>query len=203
MKIQVLTMLILLAATTCFVANVQAQLIRETGTSSISGTLQKTIDDADDYQLTSEGREILFADLDATVYINRDEHPDHEADQATTAVDTGGETSHEEGGGCSGPGGFSLELLDPGGDVICQAGKPKAPGWDTDPRMACVLENPGDYLLRVRFSVSEEHTESPSGNPKVHPYLLNLSLRSLDDDEPMMKVDKAIKKSRNRLVNKE
>lgn len=203
MKATVLLTLIIVAAASCLVADVQAQLTRESGASSIAGTLQKTVDDADDYMLSSDGQQILFVDLDAAIYINRETHTGHDtAPETVAATDTSGETTHEEGG-CGGPGGFVLELFDVSNELICQAAKPKAPGWDTDPRMACLLDIPGDYILRVRFASSEGHAASQTVTPKIHPYLLNLSLRNQDGDEQQVEVDRAIKQSRNGLAYKE
>ncbi|PLX73742.1 MAG: hypothetical protein C0614_12660 [Desulfuromonas sp.] len=203
MKATVLLTLIIVGAAFCLVADVQAQLTRESGASSIAGTLQKTVDDADDYLLHSDGQQILFIDLDAAVYINRETHTGHDTAPETVATDSTGETTHEEGGCGGGPAEFALELFDLGEELICQAGKPKAPGWDTDPRMACVIENPGDYILRVRFASSEGHADTQTGIPKVHPYLLNLSLRKLGGNEQQIEVDRAIKQSRNDLAYKE
>lgn len=161
-----------LVALSLTVLPAQAQLIRESAGSTIAGTLQKTVDDADDYQFESRGDQVLVVDLDAGLFINKDTHTDsgHETGADAAAAD---ETSHEEGGGCGGPYGWVLEVYNVSQEVICSASKPKSPGWEADPRLACFLSERGDYVLRVGFAIADGH-EEPSGTPKVHPYLLIL-----------------------------
>lgn len=197
---RVCSILVFLVALSLIAFPAQSQMTRESGVSTIAGSLQKTVDDFDDYLVEARGDQVLVVDLDAGVFINKTSHsgekPGHVNDTTSVAM---AETSHEEGG-CGGPGGFSLDILNADLDVVCTAEKPKSPGWEADPRMACLLSERGDYILRVRFATSGGH-EEPQGTPKVHPYLLNVSLRELAPDGPYVSLDEAIKQSRNRLKN--
>lgn len=195
---RVLRMLVFLIVLSVIPFTAQSQMTRESGVSTIAGSLQKTVDDFDDYLVEARGEQVLVVDLDAGAFINKSSHSGEEPghDSVTTSV-AADETSHEEGG-CGGPGGFTLEVLNADLDVVCTAEKPKSPGWEADPRMACLLSERGDYILRVRFATLGGHDE-PQGSPKVHPYLLNVSLRELAPDGPYVSLDEAIKQSRNQL----
>ena len=99
----------------------------------------------------------------------------------------GGEGSDSSGGcGCGdtgGPARFHLEVYRVGAGaavLLCKAGKPKRPGWDRDPRMACRLAEAGDYLLRVKQGSPEGHeTLAAETAPASYPYLLNVTLRGI------------------------
>lgn len=187
------------------VATSQAQLTRDAGAASVAGILQKSIDDSDDYEFESRGNQVLFVDLDADIYINREPHDSHDTVASAEAEASGGfTTTHDdegEEGGCAGGGNgrFLLEVLTFGGNQVCLASKPARPGWDTDPRLACLLPHPGDYLLRVTLVGMGGHQDETVGAGKIYPYLLNVSLRDLAPDLPGMELDKAIKQSVNRL----
>lgn len=199
------------------VLDAEAQLSHEAGAASVAGTLQKPLDASDEYEFDSRGNQVLFVDLDADIYINREPHDNHDTTATETMAGGGCSTTHddaEEGGGCGsshdeggedggcaggGKGRFLLEVLTMDQVRVCQAGKPARPGWDTDPRLACLLSEPGVYLLKVTLVGMGGHTESADGGGQVHPYLLNVSLRDLAPDFSGMKLDKAIKESVNRL----
>lgn len=187
---------------------VQAQFTRDSGAGSIAGTLQKANDDYDDFEFSSKGSQVLFVDLDAEVYRNgepHDEHDDHDTngtDDLTVAAESS--STHEdsgEEGGCAGGGNASwaLEVLSSDQTQICIAGKPQRPGWDTDPRMACHIADPGDYILRVTFVSKGGHHETADVMPPIHPYLLNVSLRDVVSDRSGLSLNKAIKESVNHL----
>jgi len=189
----------------------QAQVTREGGAGSIAGTLQKTVDNYDDYQFFSKGNQVLFVDLDADLYINDSSSGGHETEDEDGCEGGGGGGSGGEGGcgdegepgeeeGCGGEGKSRFVLvLDNSQNQVCVATKPTKPGWDTDPRMACLLADKGNYILRVGFAGTEEHDDVQTGTPKIHPYLLNVSLREIADEASEIQLGKAIKDSVNRL----
>lgn len=205
-----------------------AQFTREGGVSSIAGTLQKSQDNADDYPFASKGNQILFVDLDADLYIYAGSAGGHEAEAIAASVadlaaaagegcgGSSGNGGSGEEGGCSGVGEsgeeescggsgksrFVLEVLDASFNPICTATRPTKPGWDTDPRMACLLADRGSYILRVGFASTEEHAGGGAGSPKVHPYLLNVSLRNVAVEGSQLQLDKAVKESVNQLPDK-
>lgn len=185
-----------------------AQMVRESDAASVAGTLQKGIDNDDEYEVRSTGNQLLIVDLDAEVYIVREEHTDHTdvaSAMAGGCTDDGCSDSGEgdEGCGGGGPGGFVLEVLDANRVSLCFAARPTKPGWDTDPRLACLLPERGTYFLIVAFATTEPHeTALTEEQPKpVHPYLLNVSLRDLAEDGNGLGVslNKAIVTSNNRL----
>jgi hypothetical protein len=147
-----------------------AQVVREAGTKSIAGVLAESLPFAE-WTFRSSGGEILFASLDAEIYLTRA----HEEPTTTQADDGCG----GGGGGCEGEGGpglFYLSVIGPNGSEICRAERPAPPpGWQRDPRMACVLPDrrPTTYTLRVGLLGGVEHTQ-PS-----YPFLLDVSLRSI------------------------
>jgi hypothetical protein len=63
-----------------------------------------------------------------------------------TGGETGGGCSGETGGGCSeesGPSRLCLQVLNSADQVVCYATRPMPPpGWQRDPRMACLLPPP-------------------------------------------------------------
>ncbi|MBW2519764.1 MAG: hypothetical protein JRD88_05350 [Deltaproteobacteria bacterium] len=187
----------------------QAQFTTDAGSASIAGVLKKPSDVQDNYEFSSKGNQVIFVDLDADVYINRVPHDSHESDLPTVDEHSSGcsdsHDSTEEEGGCSGGGNgrFVLQILKYDGTTICEASKPKRPGWDTDPRLACFLEYPGDYILRVTFSGPGNHADESTESPQIYPYLLNVSLRDLmTDQRKEIRLDKAVKESSNRLPGK-
>lgn len=151
----------------------QAQVVREDGVKSIAGLLYTQGPQAGgvaEWSFKSAGGEILFASLDADIYRITSSHTEG---VTTTASSTGGE---DEGEG--GPGLFKLKVLDARGQVLCQATRPAPPpGWQRDPRMACVLpaaRTQANYVVRVELA-------NPKGElvQAAYPFLLNISLRKI------------------------
>ena len=178
-----------------------AQVVRESGTSSLAGVLYTPAEPMS-WKISSRGGEILFASLSADIYRPMAGH-DHEE---------GGETAEEsptehEGGGCSddsggGPFKFYIKVLDPAGDVLCSASRPAPPpGWQRDPRLACVIPSTrwsARYTIEVGLKLNEEHAgvaASDSATPR--PFLLDLSLRPIAPSGEF--VQPAILESENRL----
>lgn len=161
-----------------------AQVVRETDVSSIGALLTGSYDD---YTFKSSGGEILFADIDRAIYQiqGRGAH-DHE--EEAEPHEPGGEE-----GGCSdgGPSLLCLQVLNEFDELLCWADRPRNPGWQTDPRLACPIEAMGrsekTYTLRVSMRSEGENT----CGDKVYPappaqgsiaYLLNVSLRRAAQD---------------------
>jgi len=87
------------------VAVAQAQVTREGGVSSVAGTLQKSVDNSDEFVFTSRGSQILFVDLDADIYINQSSSGGHETESADALVAQALSTTEEGCGGSGGSGG--------------------------------------------------------------------------------------------------
>ncbi len=147
----------------------QAQVVREDGVKSIAGVLYTTPGQPMQAEWTfkSNGGQILFATLDADIYRVFSEHEGHTA----VAPATGSAEAEDEGG----PGLFKLKVLDSYGlQVLCSASRPAPPpGWMRDARLACVMNTPGTYRLRVELNPMSELVQSS------YPFLLNLSLRKI------------------------
>lgn len=171
---------------------VHAQVVREEGAASIARVLDQSpvstgqSELVDDFVLSSRGDQILFATLDATIYQSAgrgEEEHDGPESPAPAA---------EDGGSCADEGqtGFCLQVLDEAGDVLCWAERPRNPGWQRDPRLACVLPAERgrlrDYVLRVSLrdedcgDLAYPYTAAEPGEPEpsLH-YLLNVSLRDI------------------------
>lgn len=155
-----------------------AQVVRESGATSIAGSLGGGAPTSAWWTFKSSGDEILFASLDADIYATRSEH--HEGE--TAAVEA------EEGGGCedAGPSRFCLQVLDSYGVVLCQSVRPAPPpGWQRDPRMACLIPPnrvPLTYTVRVSLATAEGGCLSDAGGLPVaeaRSFLLDLSLRRI------------------------
>jgi hypothetical protein len=144
-----------------------AQVVREDGTKSIAGVLVPSSPVAE-WTFRTAGGEILFASLDAEIYLALA----HEHEESIT-------TQAEPGGGCEGEGGpglFYVSVIAPDGAEVCRAERPAPPpGWQRDPRLACMLPNgrPTTYTLRVGLTGAGEHDQP------FYPFLLNVSLRSI------------------------
>lgn len=165
-----LMMAILVSA--CLVGDLgQAQVVREDGADSIAGVLD-TAKRQVSWTFRSAGDEILFASLDADIYRIQSTH-DHE--QVVTAEEPSGGCGGEDEGG---PGLFKLKVLDPTGAELCSASRPAPPpGWQRDPRLACVLpasKGQVQYTLVVELANLEGETPAP-----YYPFLLNVSLRGI------------------------
>ena len=176
-----------------------AQVVREGGVESVAGSLGDAGEPYDEYTFKSAGGEILFASVDALVYVSGEEAGHGEEDVSAAAEE-------EPGGGCGeegGPARICLQVVDEQGQVLCWATRPKSPGWQRDPRLACALPGdgngrPADYGLRVTLAdESCGDTLYPvPGTGEPLPYLLNVSLRRV---APVGALAPAIAASRNRL----
>lgn len=149
-----------------------AQVVREDGVKSIAGLLSTQPGGADsaEWTLRSSGGEILFATIDGDIYRRATEHTGH--------LTAGLQPSAGENETDSGPGLFRLRVVDRMGQTVCIAERPAPPpGWQRDPRMACVLPAtaaPAVYRLRVELIRSSDHVMAPE-----YAFLLNLSLRRI------------------------
>ena len=178
-----------------------AQVVRESGTSSLAGVLY-TPSEPMSWKISSRGGEILFASLSADIYRPMAGHDHEEGGEAAEESPT-----EHEGGGCSddsggGPFKFYIKVLDPAGEVLCSASRPAPPpGWQRDPRLACVMPSTrwnALYTIEVGLKVNEEHaTEAASEAPTPRPFLLDLSLRRIAPSGAL--VEPAILESGNRL----
>ncbi len=82
-----------------------AQLTRESDASSVAGMLQRTVDEFDDYLVASREDQILIADLDAALFIDKSVHSDSDHDSGSE--NTAEPAADPDAGGCGGPGSFS------------------------------------------------------------------------------------------------
>jgi len=168
-----------------------SQVVREEGARSIAGLLTGAFDD---FRFASSGGEILFADLDAYIFQNNGRGMGHEAAVAE-------DPTHGSGGtGCAGgdgPGGFCLQVLNEWGELVCWADRPVSPGWMRDPSMACPIPRsvggPVTYTLRVSLRGEAEgacadtvNYHAPKDPTKRHPYLLNVSVRTIAPEGSLM-----------------
>jgi hypothetical protein len=173
--------------------DVQAQVVRENGVSSIAGTLT-SIDVSDEFEFNAQAGDVAFVDIDADVYELVGRSDDHH-EMASSPDD---EPGHE----CGGPGGLILEIIDEADEVVCWADRPNRPGWQRDAALYCPLAAPGTYRIRIGLAEHDSHdhaallTESEELGEGVVPYLLNVSLRA---EAPEGLLSRAIAQSRNRL----
>jgi hypothetical protein len=131
----------------------------------------------DEFTFRSAGDQILFAEIKSEIYQTAGRkggsHETEEGDDGGCTDDhstgggspgggsTGGctDSSHTDdthddscGGGGGGGGDFCLQVIDPGENKICWAGRPDRPGWQRDPRLACPIPagyEDGEFTLRV------------------------------------------------------
>ena len=156
-----------------------AQAAGDPDTSTIAGVLGGPNASDAWWTFKSSGREVLFARLDAQIYVAR-EHSDH-GDHVAVLAEEGG-CSGEEGG----PARFCLQVIAPAGAILCEATRPAPPpGWQRDPRLACLLPAAAvqvTYRLRVSLT-GPEGTCLPAGStvaaPQALPFLLDVSVRGL------------------------
>jgi hypothetical protein len=154
----------------------EAQITREEGIKSIARVLDGQ---TDDFTFKSVGDELLLADIDGTFY------------------QTNGPGEHEEESNpieepaCEGgPAKYCLQVLNNTGEIICWATKPRMPGWQRDPALACVLPQTSikeEYTLRVSLG-DEQCGDNLYPFPdltQVNFYLLNFSLRKLGKEGPL------------------
>lgn len=151
-----------------------AQVVREDGAKSIAGvlyTLPAPQVSSVEWTFKSAGGEVLFASLDADIYRIQTEH--HETLLVAPSAEDDG-CSDDEGG----PGLFRLKVLDAQGIEICSASRPAPPpGWQRDPRLACVIpatKGQAQYTLRVVLANPEGELMQP-----FYPFLLNVSIRGI------------------------
>lgn len=156
---------------------VDAQVVRESDVKSIAGILNGQNATAS-WNFKSSGNEILFATLDADIYRMMAGGDDH----VSAAAETGGGCSGEDEGG--GQIRFYIEVRDSADQQLCYAERPAPPpGWQRDPRLACVLPAAGEqlgYKLIVgmtRMGEEEPHVMAAGG--AGHPFILNVSLRRI------------------------
>jgi len=155
---------------------VDAQVVRESDVKSIAGLLNGQNATAS-WNFKSAGNEILFATLDADIYRMMAGGDDH----ASAAAETGGGCSGDEGGGQVR---FYIEVKDSAGEQLCYAERPAPPpGWQRDPRLACVLPATGEqlgYKLIVGMTrTGEEEPHAVTAGGAGHPFILNVSLRRI------------------------
>jgi hypothetical protein len=154
-----------------------AQVVREDGISTIAGILGGSYDSEVMFSFKSGGGEVIFASLSGELYQVNDEHDGHGEAMAAPAA--------EEGGGCSGEGGrarFCLQVVDAKGNPVCTAGRPTGtPGWQRDPRLACVIPNgspSSTYWLRVAVLSHDGTCGEPGATLAGEiPFVLDVSLR--------------------------
>jgi hypothetical protein len=198
MRKSIVTLSVLALCCSLYVSTAAGQVVRESGVSSIAGILFAPEQPAS-WRVRSAGGEILFASLSADVYRAQTEH------------DEGYETAtEEEGGGCSdedagSPFKFYVEVADSRGDILCKATRPAPPpGWQRDPRLACVLPPSSVqlvYTITVGLEPSDHAEEQPhamsDATPEPHPFLLDVSLRRIAETGTL--IQPAVAQSRNRL----
>ena len=176
--------------------DVDAQVVREDGVSSLAGLLTSA-DTEDEYKFRAAAGDIMFVDVDADVYEMVGRSDDHH-EMAAAAPDGGDD--HDDG--CGGPGGLILEVVDEAGDVICWADRPARPGWQRDAALHCLFAADGFYWLRVALSEHDPHEHAAALTPSepladgLVPYLVNVSLRA---EAPEGLLTRAIARSRNTL----
>jgi hypothetical protein len=190
MKLRCLAFGLLVAS--CLNGVAYAQVVREEGVNSIAGVVGNGIGYVE-WTFDSAGGEVLFASLDAFIYQKwRGGDGWHD----TTGTE-GGSEAGAEGEGCGGeeggPSRLCIQVIDAYNQVVCHATRPMPPpGWQRDPRLACllpeVLSEPAKYRLRVvqvsmgeggETGVSCKDVSDGLTSGDVYPFLLNVSLRRL------------------------
>lgn len=187
------------------VASATGQVVRETGTNSIAGLLD-TYNPADSFSFSSQGNEVLFADVDAEIYqVQGRRGGSHDDDEGgcgshdTAAITTSANDGHDDHEASGGPGGLCLQVFDAAGTMICWADRPARPGWQRDPALACPLPSArgaASYELRISVKTGgcgpgghDGHepvfAAAPTDGPGI-PYLINWSLRRISSDGPLL-----------------
>lgn len=171
-----------------------AQVVREQDQSSVAGIVGGSYPSEAFWTFRSGGQAIVFASLDAEIYAPRA----HTEPHVIAAAEAGDE--HEE----SGPARFCVQVIDASGIVLCEANRPAPPpGWQRDPRLACVLPagtGQQSYTIRVSTSGPEGVCAAPSTtypSTTSHPFLLNVSLRAIAPTG--VGLQEAAARSRNRF----
>ncbi len=177
---------VVLAAAGLLGVSIQAQVVRESGAASVAGVLNQSSDFTTEYALKADGNQLLIADLDAELFRTPGGCG---GEEGITTTEAGGDTC-----GCedteTGPHGFYIEIYRDGVKV-CSAGRPTRPGWERDPRLACLLEDEATYTVRVRFVPKGENP------PDKVPFLLNVTLRGVAPDG--MNLKDALSVSKNEM----
>jgi hypothetical protein len=164
------------------------------------------------YEFDSAGGQILFAEVGAELYQSRGRsggsgggcedgtHTETASATEGSCTDGGSDGGCSDGGssdgcGCgdstAGPNDLCLQVVDSSGEKVCWAGRPIRPGWQRDPRLACYLEQGGNYELRVfrgkcgSTEVCDGVAVTEFGNPNTSPthYLLQVNLVDVEDPE--------------------
>jgi hypothetical protein len=156
-----------------FMSTAGAQMSRESGVSSVAGVLTAPAGSLYWTFTTYHAGEILFVTVDGEMYKTMGAHSHEEATAEPTA------TEHTEEGG---PGRFYIEVQNAVTlESLCFGARPAPPpGWMRDPRLACVIANPGTYKLIVGLLVhgEGEGTGEATGEGKKFPFVANVSLRA-------------------------
>lgn len=180
MKLRTAIFSTLIASCALYALPVDAQVVRESDVKSIAGILNGMNKTAS-WTFKSAGNQILFATLDADIYrMMAGEDDGH----VTTSAESGGGCGGEDEGG---PTRFYIEVQDAVGQQVCYAERPAPPpGWQRDPRLACVLPATGGaqltYKLIVGLKTMHDGGEEPhaaAGTGAGHPFILNVSLRRI------------------------
>ncbi len=150
------------------------------------------------YTFDVDGSQILFAEAGAELYQSRGRSSGGGCDHDDGTVHVEGGCSSDDGsthddGGCgdstSGPNDLCLQVVDSSEVKICWAGRPMRPGWQRDPRLACHLEEEGQYFLRVfrgqcgNIDACGALTESGAPESSPTAYLLRVRLVDVEDSE--------------------
>lgn len=100
--------------------------------------------------------------------------------------------------------GFCVQVIDATGAVVCQATRPvPPPGWQRDPRLACVLPQTigqATYAIRVSLAGPEgscTQLGQTAASGKLHPFVVNVSVRRVPASG--VSVQQAIAISENQL----
>jgi hypothetical protein len=156
-----------------FMSTAGAQMSRESGVSSVAGVLTAPAGSLYWTFTTYHPGEILFVTVDGEMYKTMGAHS-HEEATAEPTVTEPTTTEHTEEGG---PGRFYIEVQDAATlQSLCFGARPAPPpGWMRDPRLACVIANPGTYKLIVGLLVQGE---GEAGGGGKFPFVANVSLRA-------------------------
>ena len=152
-----------------FILPAGAQMSREAGISSVAGVLTGPVASLYWTFTTYHPGEIMFITVDGEMYKTMGAHTHEETTAEAEPTDHG-----EEGG----PGRFYIDVQNAATlESICYAARPAPPpGWMRDPRLACVIANPGTYRLVVGLVAHEEG--EGTGEGKKFPFVANISLRA-------------------------
>jgi hypothetical protein len=162
------------AAFGLFASTAGAQMSRESGVSSVAGVLTAPAGSVYWTFTTYHAGEIMFVTVDGEMYKTMGAHSHEEATTEPLATEPVATDHGEEGG----PGRFYIEVQNAATlESVCFGARPAPPpGWMRDPRLACVIANPGTYKLIVGLVAHEEG--EATGEGKKFPFVANISLRA-------------------------